>query len=216
VNQVLPAGWYGKAMFEAQTMYSTDWEDNPTLGCVQWTEPGTGNVSHIFGTPGGNFMVDTPGGALFAFPDAASSSFDPTRAGTYTALVYEKSVSYASGDETGSPSVSTAEVTITAAGHITVVSGGDTVVDDATLQPFAGSDWQGPGLITDPTPGLFYFLDTQNAVGGYATPPMFVTFFHDAVAFGEFDPIATGADTDPKTPAQYHYIYGIAVRAPGQ
>jgi hypothetical protein len=104
VDQVLPAGWYGKDLYEHDmSMAAAQMADNAALGTVDWTEPGTGHVSHIFGTPGGNFIADTPQGAVFTFRDAASAALPASAAGTYTALVYSKSVSYLAGTETGTP-----------------------------------------------------------------------------------------------------------------
>jgi hypothetical protein len=78
----------------------------------------------------------------------------------------------------------------------------------ASLEPFAGSPWNGPGKIVSPMHGLFYFL---NAHDGDA--PVFVTFFDGAMAFAEFVPQAMGDFTaDPQVPAEYAYSYGVAVK----
>ncbi len=51
---------------------------------------GTGTIDYIFGTPNGVFAVDTPNGAILGLKKAASKAFDPTFAGTYKAIYYQK------------------------------------------------------------------------------------------------------------------------------
>jgi hypothetical protein len=210
INEVLPQppACYGKTKYNALDMSTEDFSDDPTYGCVQRTEdtPNGPQTSRIFGTPGGNFMVDTPNGALFAFRDAASTAFDPADAGTYSALVYNKHVTYDDGTETpaGPASIETALVEIDATGHVTVTQGTETPFVSEALLPFDDSPHQGAGAVTQSVPGLFYFMDGDDYV--------FVTFFDGALAFATFHPIHTGDCVDD--PAEYSYTYGIAVRAP--
>ncbi len=210
MNLVLPEGCYGKTMYNALDISFADFADNATYGCVDRTEttPGGTQVSRVFGTPSGDYMVDSPNGALFIWRDAASTSFSAAKAGSYTALVYSKHVTYTSGTETGAPTISTAAVDISADGKITVTQGTDTVFDAVQLSPFAGSPWQGATEVTDPTPGLFYFMDTNST----PNEPVFVTFFQNAMAFATFHP-DTAASACNET-AEYSYTYGIAVKAP--
>lgn len=201
---------YGKTMYNPLSISFNDFTDNATLGCVERTEttPNGDQVSRVFGTPSGDYMVDSPSGALFLWKDALSTAFDPAKAGSYTALVYSKHVSFQSGTETpaaGSPTLATAAVTIGASGTITVTQGGTTVFNSVALHPFAGSPWQGATEVTDPTPGLFYFMDASN--------PVFVTFFQNAMAFATFHPDQAMA-ADCSGSAEYSYTYGVAVKKP--
>jgi hypothetical protein len=209
MNQVFPTPppqCYGKSEYNELSISFADFADDPTYGCVERTEstPDGPKVSRVFGTPSGDYMVDAPGGALFIWRDAASTAFDPANAGSYSALVYGKHVSYQSGVETGTPEIVTAAVQIGATGTITVTQGTDAVFDAVELLPFAGSPWQGATRVTDPTPGLFYFMDGAD--------PVFVTFFQDALAFATFHPDAVAATCSDV--AEYSYTYGIAVKAP--
>ncbi|HET6436495.1 MAG TPA: hypothetical protein VFG59_00435 [Anaeromyxobacter sp.] len=215
VDQVLPPGFYGKTLFDDISMSSTKMSDDQSLGCVEMTPDGDTDPSYLFGTAGGNFMVDSPNGAIFAFREAASKDFLPAHAGTYSALVYNKRVSYLAGVEsTEDLHVGTATVTVGTSGAITVTQDSQTVLS-STLLPFEGSDWQGPGKVVDPVHGLFYVLNADDQLGSYAVPPVFITFFEDAMAFAEFRPVSTGDfGADPQVPAHYEYTYGIAVRAP--
>ncbi len=211
MNLVLPEGCYGKTMYNDLSISFDDFTDNATLGCVERTEVTTGGatqISRVFGTPSGDYMVDSPTGALFIWRDAASTSFDAAKAGSYTALVYSKHVTYNSGTETGSPTISTAAVQVGASGTITVTQGSTTVFDGVPLLPFAGSAWQGTTEVTDPTPGLFYFMDTSST----PNEPVFVTFFQNALAFSTFHPDTVAAACNQN--AEYSYTYGIAVKAP--
>ncbi len=201
---------YGKTEYNALDFSFSAFTDNAALGCVERTEstPNGDQISRVFGTPSGDFMVDSPNGALFLWRDAASTAFDPTKAGSYTALVYSKHVSYASGTETpavGSPTLATAAVTIGASGTITVTQGGTPVFTSVALLPFAGSPWQGADKVIDPAPGLFYFMD--------ASTPVFVTFFQNAMAFATFHPDQSMA-ADCSGTAEYSYTYGVAVKKP--
>ena len=217
VDQVLPPKpalcAYGKTEYNALDISFTEFANNATLGCVERTEstPNGPQVSRIFGTPSGDFMVDSPSGALFLWRDAASTSFSSAKAGSYTALVYEKHVSYSSGTEApaaGSPRIFGAAVQISADGKITVTQGGTKVFDAVSLLPFAGSNWQGATKVTSTTPGLFYFMDTNSTPNA----PVFVTFFENAMAFATFHPDQAMA-ADCSGSAEYSYTYGIAVKA---
>ncbi len=212
MNEVLPdePTCYGQWKYGNLTMRTSEFADNAALGCVEWTETTSNGPEtiRIFGTPGGNIMVDTPNGAVFTFLDAASTAFDPADAGTYSALVYDKRVTWDDGTETtvSGPSIDLASVEIDASGNVTVTQDSETVFDSEQLLPFAGSNWQGTGKVVDPVPGLFYFMDGLD--------PVFVTFFEGAMAFATFHPIADGDCND--VPAQYAYTYGIAVRVPDE
>ena len=211
VRQVLPQPTcYGKAEYSDLEMLGTDMVDNPTYHCVDWTEPGHPlDVNHLFGTAGGDFMVDSKNGALFVFRDAASKDFDTANAGTYTrARLQEERELRAGHGESGIPEISTVTVVIDSSGSVTVTDGAETLVDSEALLPFEDSEWQGADKIVDPVHGLFYFRDAGDV-------PVFVTFFDDAMAFGQFTPEHVGDCTlDPQEPALYTYMYGIAVRAP--
>ncbi len=50
---------------------------------------GTGN-DYVFGTASGFFIVDTPNGSIIGLPKAATPAFDPSVAGTYSAVFYQK------------------------------------------------------------------------------------------------------------------------------
>jgi hypothetical protein len=51
---------------------------------------GNGTSNYVFGTANGNFAVDNPNGRILRLKKAATKDFDPTFAGTYKALYYQK------------------------------------------------------------------------------------------------------------------------------
>jgi hypothetical protein len=197
--------------YQSLAVASSALSDDASLGAVTLVDVngnGIASTDIIFGTATGSFVVDTPQGAIFGFKAAASSAFDPTKAGSYTAIVYGRDATFtlvqnAPGIESGTPSIDMANVVIGASGSIRITQG-STVIVDTTLSPFAGSAYQGPGKVVDPCPGLFYFTDHNNS-------PVFVSFFDQAFSFAQFTPQQAPQGV---TPATYHYAYGVGVRAP--
>jgi hypothetical protein len=197
--------------YHSLAVASSAMTDDATLGAVTFMDVngnGIASKNTIFGTATGSFIVDTPQGSVIGFKASASSAFDPTKAGTYTAIVYGRDATFtlvqnAPGIESGTTSIEMASVVIGASGSIRITQG-STVVVDTTLSPFAGSAYQGPGKVVDPCPGLFYFTDQHNS-------PVFVSFFDQAFSFAQFTP---NQAPQQGTPATYHYAYGIGVRSP--
>jgi hypothetical protein len=166
-------------------------------------------TDYIFGTASGFFIVDTPNGSIIGLPKAASSAFDPTVAGTYNGIYYEKLNANNSGStETGTPSTGQATIVVTAAGNITVTDSNNNTFINAALTPVAnasnlygtGSD----GKLTDPCYGLFTF----HVVTGTYEHDVFVTFVGNSVVFSKYSVTlpwneATGS---------YTYWYGVGLK----
>ncbi len=117
---------------------------------------GTGD-DYIFGTASGFFIVDSPNGSIIGLPKAASSAFDPSVAGTYNGIFYEKANAQTGvgNVETGTASTSEATIVVTAAANITVTDSTGNTIINATLTPVANSSflYGGAGQLADPCNG---------------------------------------------------------------
>jgi hypothetical protein len=51
---------------------------------------GNGTSDYVLGTANGIFAVDNPNGRILGLKKAATKDFDPTFAGTYKAIYYQK------------------------------------------------------------------------------------------------------------------------------
>ena len=169
---------------------------------------GGGGSDYLFGTAGGFFIVDTSNGSILGLKKAATKNFDPTVAGTYSAIYYQK-LNAATGQgnvETGTPSLGQATIVVTAQGDVTVTDAQGKTVTQATLKPVADAAYLygSNGQLQDPCNGLFTFrVTTANA-----QQDVFVTFINNAVVFASFGanlPWAPGSST-------YNYQYGVGLK----
>jgi len=87
--------------------------------------------------------VDTPNGAILGLKKATSKNFDPSFAGTYKAILYEKTgASTGQGNlETGTPSLAKATLVITSTGQVTVRDAQNNTVVQAVLTPIADTSY---------------------------------------------------------------------------
>ena len=166
-----------------------------------------GAYDYIFGTPNGIFAVDTPSGAILGLKKAASKNFDPTFAGTYKAIFYEKTgASTGQGNlETGTPSLGKATLVISSSGQVTVQDAQNNTLVQATLTPVADTPYLygSAQQLQDPCYGLFIFrVTTANS-----QQDVFVTFMDRAVLFSSFTASLPwgGGNT-------YDYLYGVGLK----
>lgn len=166
----------------------------------------TGSFDYIFGTANGVFAVDTPNGAILGFKKSTAKNFDPSFAGTYKAIYYEKdNATTGMGNlETGAPSLGNATLTISGAGDVIVADDQGAVLIQATLTPVADASYLvGAGELQDPCNGLFTFrLTTANS-----QQDVFVTFMDRALLFSSFTahlPWGSGNT--------YDYLYGVGLK----
>ena len=193
--------------------------NNGTLNFSQMAESATGTYLYgpdggggsgddfVFGTASGFFIVDTPNGSIIGLPKAATSAFDPSVAGTYNAVFYEKANAQTGNNnvETGTASTSHATVVVTAAGNITVTDTSGNTVINAALTPVASSGflYGGAGQLADPCNGLFTF----RAVTGTYEHDVFVTFVGNSVVFAKFS-----ANLPWTQSSGYSYWYGVGLK----
>jgi len=174
-------------------------------------EPGE-PPSYIFRTTGGFLAIDTPNGSLVCMQQAATSAFLDANVGTYKAFTYHKANAHgdSSGEETGTPSVSTNRVVFRRStdvahperGHLTIYSpDGSTIIADTELMNLTDGGHVGAGKLINACNGLFTFT----LVDGTRTNQIFVTFLTDTALIASFS-------YDSALPDTYSYFYGTALR----
>jgi hypothetical protein len=165
-----------------------------------------GAPDYIFGTANGIFAVDTPNGTVFGLKKAATKDFDPTFAGTYKAIYYQKTgASTGMGNvEAGTPSVGSATMVIDASANVTVKDAGGKTLVQATLTPVADTAYlYGTGELQDPCFGLFTFrVTTANS-----QRDVFLTFMDRAILFSSFK-----ANLPWGSGNTYDYLYGVGLK----
>ncbi len=165
-----------------------------------------GGFDYVFGTPNGVFAVDTSNGAILGLKKAAGKAFDPSFAGTYKAIYYQKTnASTGMGNvETGNPSLGTATFTITSNGQVTVQDAENNSLVQAALTPVADASYLvGAGELQEPCNGLFTFRVSTSS----SQQDVFVTFVDRAVLFSSFTahlPWGSGNS--------YDYLYGVGLK----
>jgi hypothetical protein len=163
---------------------------------------------YIFGTANGVFAVDTPNGAILGLPKASSKNFDPSFAGTYKAIFYQKkNASSGLGNaETGTPSLGNATLYVTNSGGMNIEDEDGNLMMQATLTPVADAAYLygSSGELQDPCYGIFTFrVTTANS-----QQDVFVTFMDQALLFSSFSaslPWSPGVGT-------YNYMYGVGLK----
>jgi hypothetical protein len=170
-------------------------------------DDGQGSFDFMFGTQNGIFAVDTPNGAVLGLLKASAKDFDPTFAGTYKAIFYQKTgASTGQGNvETGTPNLGNATLVVGANGAVTLQDAQNTVLAQGTLAPVADTSYLygSSGELTDPCFGLFTFRVSTPT----SQQDVFVTFQGRAALFSYF---TTALPLNGGNP--YDYVYGVAVK----
>jgi hypothetical protein len=166
-----------------------------------------GSSDYIFGTANGIFAVDTPNGAILGLLKAASKNFDPTFAGTYKAIYYQKTgASTGAGNvETGTPSLDNAVITVNSGARMTIVDTQGNTIVQATLTPVADASYLygSNGELQDPCWGVFTFRVTTAS----SQQDVFVTFMGNAMLFSSFQ-----AKLPWTSGGTYNYFYGVGLK----
>jgi len=162
---------------------------------------------YVFGTGNGVFAVDTPNGAILGLQKAGSKNFDPSFAGTYKAIYYEKTgASTGMGNvESGTPSLGNATLAVNSSGQVTVSDSQGTTLIQATLTPVADTSYLygSAGELEDPCNGLFTF----RVVTASSQQDVFVTFMDRAMLFASFK-----ANLPWSSGGTYDYLYGVGLK----
>ena len=161
----------------------------------------------MFATQNGILAVDSPNGAILGLQKATTKDFDPTFAGSYKAIYYQKTgASTGQGNlETGTPALGNATLVVASNGQATLQDAQNNILAQGTLAPVADTSYLygATGELTDPCFGLFTFrVTTANS-----QQDVFMTFQGHAVLFSSFQ----GALTQNQGNT-YNYFYGVAVK----
>jgi hypothetical protein len=168
---------------------------------------GNNTFDYVFGTANGVFAVDTPNGAILALKKESSKDFDPSFAGTYKAIFYQKiGASTGMGNlETGTPSLGAATLTVNGAGQVTVSDDQGNTMIQATLTPVADASYLygSAGELQDPCYGVFTFRVTTAS----SQQDVFVSFMDRALLLASFR-----ANLPWSSGGTYDYLYGVGLK----
>jgi hypothetical protein len=167
----------------------------------------TTRFDYIFGTANGIFAVDSSNGAILGLRQAATKDFDPSFAGTYKAIFYQKTGAAAGmgNTETGTASLGNATLVINSSGHVTISSAQGAIIAQAALTPVADTAYLygSPGELQDPCFGVFTFRLTS----ANSQQDVFLTFMDRALLFASFR-----ANLPFGSSGTYDYLYGVGLK----
>jgi hypothetical protein len=169
-----------------------------------------GSDDVVFGTQNGLWAVDGGNGAILGLPKAATKAFDPTTAGTYTAIYYEKAGAQTgpNNTETGNASEGKGMLTVGTNGSVTLVDSQGGPLATGTIVAVADSTYIYDGTaneLTDPRNGMFTARVT--AANG-DRQDFFISFQGKAAVFGSFQ---TAVPVVAQSPT-YTYFYGVGLK----
>ncbi len=190
--------------FNSNTINFSEAQEDPSGTYLTVPDPdGTGS-DYVFGTANGVFAVDLQSGALLGLAKAASKDFDPSVAGTYTVIFYQKlNASTGAGNvETGTPSLGNATAVVGSDGQLSLTDSHGNQLATGTLTAVADTPYLygGAGELTDPCDGLF----TLRVTTANAQQDFFVSFQGQAMLFSSFTANLPWNDT-------YNYFYGVGL-----
>jgi hypothetical protein len=170
-------------------------------------DDGHGSVDYAFGTQNGIFAVDTGNGAILGLQKGRNKDFDPSFAGTYKAILYKRTAARTGvgNIETGTPSLDSATLILTAAGQVTLHDTQNNLLAQGTLTPVADTAYLvgSTGELADPCFGLFTVrVKTANSL-----QDVFLAFQGRAVLFSSFS-----GSLPANSGNAYDYFYGVALK----
>jgi hypothetical protein len=202
-----PFGVFSQNLFNGGSFSASSIQEDSSGNFFTINESG-GSNDHVFGTQSGFFVVDTDSGTILGLPQASAKNFDPSVAGTYTAIFYEKTGAQtgAGNVETGTASEGQATVTIAASGLMTITDSQNKTLATGTLAAVADTSYLYDGTsnkLSDPCFGMFTFRMTTGGV----QQDVFASFQGNAVVFSSFQ---TALPIQGYAP--YTYYYGVALK----
>ena len=167
-----------------------------------------GSSDVVFGTQNGLWAVDAQFGAILGLPKAASKNFDPSVAGTYNAIYYEKPNAQMGPNniESGTAQEGKASITVGTNGSVTIKDSQGNTMASGTLVPVANKAYIYDGTantLPDGCYGLFTFQTTTAS----SEQDVFASFQGNAVIFGSFE---TALPLQQN--AAYTYFYGVGLK----
>lgn len=139
-----PYGVFSQSLFHGGSFPASSVQEDASGNFFTINES-DGSSDVVFGTQSGLFAVDTGNGTILALPQAASKTFDPTYAGSYTVIYYKKTgAQTGQGNiESGTPSEGKGTVTIAANGLMTITDSQNATLATGTLAAVADTPWDG-------------------------------------------------------------------------
>jgi len=165
-----------------------------------------GGSRYIFGTDSETLAMDTANGAILGFRKANGKNFDPSFAGDYKGLYYQKTGARQGSNnfETGTPSFGDATMVVGPGGHVAMKDAAGNTLLQTTLTPLADAAYvYGTDKLQDPCFGLFTFrVSTANS-----QTDIFVGFMNRGVLMSSFN-----ATLPWKPGGTYDYLYAVGLR----
>ncbi len=165
-----------------------------------------GDSHYVFGTGSETLALDTPNGTILGVKKATSKDFDPSFAGTYKGIYYQKTGAKTEPEdfETGTPILGDATIVIGGSGQVSARDPRGNLLLEATLTPVADAAYlYGADKLQDPCFGLF----TSRASNHDSQNDVFVTFTDRGVLFSSFK-----ANLPWGPGSTYDYLYGVGLR----
>jgi len=201
--------WTPPNYFGTGTASGSSVVEDPSGDFFTITDQNKGETMTVFGTQNGLFAIDgSGGGAVIGLPQASTKDFDPTVAGTYNAIYYEKQNAQMQGQcpacyETGTPGEGKASITVTSAGAVTITDSQSNVMATGTLVAIADDINLYDGTankLSSPCYGLFTFETITSSLH----QETFLTFQSNAVIFSSFQTALPLVNN-----GTYTYFYGV-------
>jgi hypothetical protein len=201
-------GNQGRSPFNSGTINMSQAQLDASGTFLKVPDPDNNGVfDYVFGTANGIFAVDTQNGAILGLKKAASAAFDPTVAGTYKAIYYQKTgVSTGAGNvESGNASLGNATLVVTSGGQVTISDASGNPMAQGTLTPVASVPYlyaSDGSELQDPCNGVFTLRITT---AGVSQQDVFVSFMDKAMLFSSFTANLAQQGT-------YSYFYGVGLK----
>ena len=198
--------WSGATYFNGGTMLASGIHEDSSGTFFTVTDQG-GGQSTVFGTQNGLWAVDNSNGGILGLPKASSKAFNPSSAGTYSAIYYEKpNAQMMNNVENGTAVEGKATVVVDPAGNLTITDSQNNPVASGTLSAIADTAYIYDGTtntLPDPCYGLFTFRSDTASLH----QDVFVAFQGNAVIFSSFQtprPLVNNGT--------YTYFYGVGLK----
>ena len=198
-----PPNYFGNVSASGNTA-----TEDPSGNFFTITDQTKSETMTVFGTQNGLFAMDGTGGAVIGLPQASSKDFDPSVAGTYNAIYYEKANAQMQNNvEVGTPLEGKATVTVTAGGGVTITDvQSKTTLAIGTLVAIADDTDLYDGTankLSSPCNGLFTFVTTTSSLH----QETFLAFQSNAVIFSSFETALPLVNN-----GTYTYFYGVGLK----
>jgi hypothetical protein len=212
ISSFWPYGSYNQGSqsgspFHTGTIDLTQAQEDASGTFLKVPEPGGNGLDYLFGTANGIFAVDSGNGAILGLTKAASKDFDPSVAGTYKAIYYQKTgASTGAGNvETGTASLGQASLAVTSSGGVTMSDAQGNTIVQAMLTPVADASYLygSSRQLQDPCNGVFTFRVTTAS----SQQDVFVTFMDKSMLFSSFT-----ANLPWASVGTYNYLYGVGLK----